>query len=94
METILDAVTKRQFIEKFSYVANITERSDFEEESIEGNLFNLNIPRYVDTYEEEELIDLNAVNSDLMKLDDAIRDVDQVILKFCQELNITYGEMK
>ena len=45
---------KGETIDKYSYVASLDE--------IKENDYNLNIPRYVDTFEEEEPIDLDQVN--------------------------------
>ena len=46
---------------------------------IEENGYNLNIPRYVDTFEEEELVDLEAVRAEIKRLDAETRiAVDKV----------------
>lgn len=58
---IFDAYLNRKYVDKFAYLASFDE--------IKENDFNLNIPRYVDTFEEEEPIDLNDVSSMLIKLD-------------------------
>ena len=65
----------------FTYVASIKEIA-------EDNDYNLNIPRYVDTFEEEELVDLETVSDHLIQLDSSISQVDQMIAKYCEELNI------
>ena len=52
------------------------------------NEYNLNIPRYVDTFEEEEPVDLKAVVAELKGLEADIADVDRRILKQCKELGI------
>ena len=67
-------------IEKYSHVAPLTE--------IAENDYNLNIPRYVDTFEEEEPVDLNAVSQELKDLEKAMETTDQSIAAFCAELNI------
>ncbi|MDD3810644.1 MAG: type I restriction-modification system subunit M [Erysipelotrichaceae bacterium] len=54
---ILDAYVNRKDIEKFAYVASF--------EEIKENDFNLNIPRYVDTFEEEEVIHLSEISSSI-----------------------------
>ena len=54
---ITDAYEKYQTSEKFTYVATIQE--------IKENDYNLNIPRYVDTFEEEEIIDLEEVKENI-----------------------------
>ena len=50
---IVETYRTREDVEKYAHVANIDE--------IRENEFNLNIPRYVDTFEEEEEIDLDEV---------------------------------
>ncbi|MEM5566938.1 type I restriction-modification system subunit M [Psychroserpens sp. AS72] len=67
-------------IDKYSYVATIAE--------VKENDYNLNIPRYVDTFEEEEPIDLTTVAKDLKALDAAIAKTDATIADFCKQLNI------
>jgi len=52
------------------------------------NDYNLNIPRYVDTFVSEEAIDINAVAKDLKTLDRELAAIDQSIAGFCKELNI------
>ncbi|MCT6837876.1 MAG: N-6 DNA methylase, partial [Bifidobacteriales bacterium] len=47
--------------EKFAHVADMSE--------IEANDWNLNIPRYVDTYEKEEPVNLEAVREDLKRIE-------------------------
>ena len=58
---IVNAYQARQNEDKYSYVASFDE--------IKENDFNLNIPRYVDTFEEEEPVDLVAVKAEIQKLD-------------------------
>ena len=57
VEKIVDAYKKRGDIEKFSHLATY--------EEIQDNNFNLNIPRYVDTFEQEEVINLSDVAKDI-----------------------------
>ena len=67
--------------DKYSFVAQL--------EQIRENDYNLNIPRYVDTFEEEEEIDLDAVSNKLVDLDKAIKTTESEIAEFCKELNIS-----
>ena len=53
IQRILDAYIKREDIDKFAHVASFDE--------IKENDFNLNIPRYVDTFEEEEVVPLTEI---------------------------------
>ena len=48
----------------------------------------LNIPRYVDTFEEEEPVDLEVVSNELQSLESDIANTDKTIADFCNELNI------
>ena len=57
-------------------------------EEIKENDYNLNIPRYVDTFEEEEAVDLDAVGSELKALEADMASTDETISKFCDELGI------
>ncbi|DAB39951.1 MAG TPA: type I restriction-modification system subunit M [Sulfurovum sp. UBA12169] len=80
IEKIVDTYKNRSEIEKYSYLASMDE--------IKENDYNLNIPRYVDTFEEEEPIDLEAVSNDLRALESEIKLTDENIAKFCGELGI------
>lgn len=60
VDKIVKTYKERKFVDKYAYL------STFEE--IKENDFNLNIPRYVDTFEEEEEIDLMAVRAEREKL--------------------------
>lgn len=66
--------------DKYSYRALLSEVAE--------NDFNLNIPRYVDMFEEEEEIDLGAVAAELRSMDRAMAENDRVIRGFCEELGI------
>jgi len=57
-------------------------------EQIRANDFNLNIPRYVDTFEAEESIDLNAIASELKAIAQKSIVTDAKIAQFCEELGI------
>ena len=58
---IVSAYTARKNIEKYSYLASFDE--------IRENDFNLNIPRYVDTFEEEELVDIDEVKKNISDIE-------------------------
>lgn len=80
VEKIVSTYRQRLQEEKYSYRAPLTE--------VEENDFNLNIPRYVDTFEEEEEIDLAAVATEIRKVDQEMVATDQLIRGFCEELGI------
>lgn len=80
IEKIVTTYKNREEIEKYSHKATI--------EEIEENNYNLNIPRYVDTFEEEEPIDLDEVVREIRKIDEEMKEVDAKIIKYCKELGI------
>ena len=57
-------------------------------EALAENEFNLNISRYVDTFEEEEPVDLEEVSNELQSIENDIAQTDETISDFCDELNI------
>lgn len=80
IEKIISTYKNRTELEKYSHNASLDE--------IKENDYNLNIPRYVDTFEEEESIDLDEVSSELQALEHDMKLTDESIAKFCAELNI------
>ncbi|MBN8420807.1 MAG: type I restriction-modification system subunit M [Verrucomicrobia bacterium] len=80
VERIVSTYRERKGIAKFSQV---TERS-----GIEANDYNLNIPRYVDTYNEEKSVDLDVLASKLTVLEKDMGENNKVIVGFCEELGI------
>lgn len=80
VDKIIETYEKREEIEKFSHLATM--------EEIAENDYNLNIPRYVDTFEEEEPIDLESVAKSIKALDVDIESVDAEIKRYCEELGI------
>ena len=69
IDKIVDAYVKRVDIDKFAHVADMSE--------IIENGYNLNIPRYVDTFEEEEPVDLEAVVKEIEDCDREIFQTEQ-----------------
>ena len=80
LKRILDAVAKRENIDKFSFVAS--------QANLAENDYNLNIPRYVDTFEDEAPVDLAQISTQLKASDKAMLQTDQTIADFCKELGI------
>lgn len=80
IQKIVDTYKARTNEDKYSHVASI--------ESIKANDYNLNIPRYVDTFEAEDAIDLGAISAQLIALDKASQATDAKIAAFCKELGI------
>jgi type I restriction enzyme M protein len=82
IDKIVDAYEKREDIEKFAHVANMAE--------IEENGFNLNIPRYVDTFEKEPEIDLDAVASEIRSLQKEIKQINTELKPYFAELGLDF----
>jgi len=80
IERIVTTYRDRSAAEKFSHIAPLSEVAE--------NDYNLNIPRYVDTFEEEEPVDLAEVSAKLAALEGDIASNDTVIAGFCEELGI------
>jgi type I restriction enzyme M protein len=80
IDEIVNTYRNRTTKNKYSYVATIAE--------VKENDYNLNIPRYVDTFEEEEPVDLLSVSKELKALDTDIAETDTIIADFCKQLNI------
>lgn len=66
--------------EKYSHIASLSE--------IEENEYNLNIPRYVDTFEEEELIDLESVNKEIADIKGQIAALEKEMEQCMKELGL------
>jgi len=78
---IINTYRERTETEKFSKLATHT--------TIAENDYNLNIPRYVDTFEEEVSIDINVLASEIVELDKLMAETDKTIADLCNELNIS-----
>ena len=80
IEKIILTYRSRQPVEKYSYVASIKE--------IQENLYNLNIPRYVDTFEEEEEIDVHALQKEIKQIESELAEVRKRMDQYLIELGI------
>lgn len=80
IDKIVTTYAERKTEDKYSYIATL--------EEIEENDYNLNIPRYVDTFEEEEPIDLDKLVDELEQIEKEIREVDEKIIEYCKEIGI------
>lgn len=77
---ILEAYKKRTDIEKYSHVATF--------EEIKENDFNLNIPRYVDTFEEEAPVDIEEVQKNIADIESELAQVQSQMKKYLEELGL------
>lgn len=80
LEKILTAYEKRKSIDKYAYLASI--------DDIKENDFNLNIPRYVDTFEEEAEIDIHAVQKEIETLESELVEVRSNMAKLLKEVDL------
>ena len=80
VEKIVKTYKERSTIDKYSYVATLDE--------IKENDYNLNIPRYVDTFEEEEEIDLDLVSQKIKSIDKEIAEIDEKLSVYLKELGL------
>jgi type I restriction enzyme M protein len=80
IDKIVSTYRERKEIEKYSHCATLQE--------IKNNDYNLNIPRYVDTFEEEEEIDIKAVMSEIKELEAKRAELDAQIDVYLKELGI------
>lgn len=78
---IIETYKARESVDKYAYLASFDE--------IKENDFNLNIPRYVDTFEEEAEIDLDAVRAERLELKAELESLEAEMAGFLKELG--YG---
>ena len=81
IQKIVDAYIKRENVDKFTHIVDFAE--------IEENDFNLNIPRYVDTFEEEEPIDIVELSKELKNIDAEIKKAERELLAMIGQLAVT-----
>ncbi len=81
IDKIIEAYKNRKDIDKYAHLATLDE--------IKENDFNLNIPRYVDTFEEEPPIDLAQVKADLVDIDAEIARLEKEFAAMEAELVVT-----
>lgn len=75
---IIETYKARENVDKYAYLATFDE--------IAENDFNLNIPRYVDTFEEEAEIDLDAVRAERLELKAELDTLETEMAEFLKEL--------
>jgi type I restriction enzyme M protein len=78
IERIVSTYKARADVEKYAHVALVSE--------IVENDFNLNIPRYVDTFEEPEPIDIVAVQAEIERLEAELVEVRAKMAEIMKEM--------
>jgi type I restriction enzyme M protein len=77
---IVETYEKYEAEDKYSYVATL--------EEIKENDYNLNIPRYVDTFEEEEPVDMVQVKENIQKIKKELAEVEAEMEKYLKEIGL------
>jgi type I restriction enzyme M protein len=77
---IIETYRNRIEVEKYSRLVLI--------EEIVENDYNLNIPRYIDTFEDDEMIDIVSIANELVLKNENISKIEKLISSYCQELKI------
>ena len=77
---IVSTYEKREVTEKYSYIAS--------KDEIRANDYNLNIPRYVDTFDEEKLIDIEEVQKNIAEIEVEIETVQGKLNEYLKELGL------
>ncbi len=80
IQKIVETYERCQTSDKYSYVATV--------EEIRENDYNLNISRYVDTFEEEEPVDMGAVKENISKIKKELEEVEKQMEKYLAELGL------
>lgn len=80
VEKILNTYQSRETIDRYSYAATL--------EEIKENDYNLNIPRYVDTFIEEEPVDLDKVQAEIAEIDKEMAVLEEEISGYLRELGV------
>ncbi|MGI6527674.1 MAG: type I restriction-modification system subunit M [Caldicoprobacterales bacterium] len=77
---IVETYDNYETVDKYAYVASY--------EEIKENDYNLNIPRYVDTFEEEEPVDMEQVAKNIERIKEEIKEVEEQMAKYLEELGL------
>lgn len=80
IDDIVTVYKERADKKRFCHVATIDE--------IRANDYNLNIPRYVDTFEEEEIIDIEQVQKNILNIKAELAEVEAEMEKYLKELGL------
>lgn len=77
---IVSTYEGRETVDKYSYQASFDE--------IKENDFNLNIPRYVNTFEEEDMVDIDEVKRNIAEIESELAQVQAQMAKYLEELGL------
>jgi type I restriction enzyme M protein len=77
---ILQSYREREEVEKYAHLTTL--------EEIRENDYNLNIPRYVDTFEEEEPVDIEATKRTIAEIEKELAEVKAQMAAYLEELGL------
>lgn len=80
IDKIVTTYEEREVIEKYSYNATLKD--------IQDNDYNLNIPRYVDSFEEEKMVDIDVVKENISNIEAELKDVQAKMDGYLKELGL------
>ncbi|OPY55823.1 MAG: putative type I restriction enzymeP M protein [Pelotomaculum sp. PtaU1.Bin035] len=80
IEDIINTYKSRVDVKRFAHVAGVYE--------IRANEYNLNIPRYVDTFEEEVLVDIEEVKNNIANIQKDLAEVEAQMARYLKELGL------
>ena len=86
IDRVLELYAARKPVDKVAYLAKF--------EDIKANGYNLNIPRYVDTSEEEPEVDIRQLSASIRETNRAIKEENDELLKMFEELAFADAETK
>lgn len=86
IDLVVELYNNRQSVDKEAYLASY--------DDIVKNDFNLNIPRYVDTTEEEPEIDIKALTQSIRDTDKEIKEGNEALLSMMRELTFDSDETR
>lgn len=86
IDRVLELYRDRKTVDKVAYLASF--------EDIKANDYNLNIPRYVDSSEEETEVDLGQLSARMRETDRGIKEESEVLIQMFEELTFADQETK
>lgn len=86
IQHVVDSFNRRKDEERYAHVADFSE--------MRGNDYNLNIPRYVDTYVPEPLPDIGSLLSDIFEIESEENKTKEVLYKMLGELTASPDDLQ
>lgn len=80
IEEIVKIYKNKSVKEKYSFLSSL--------EEIQENDYNLNIPRYVDTFEDDELVDMETTKENIKKIENELVEIKSKMSEYLKELGL------